>query len=49
LVVVVVRHEILDGVVREELAHFAVELGRERLVVREDQRRPLQRVGDVRH
>ena len=41
LVVVVVRNEVLDGVVRKELAHLAVELRRQRLVVREDQRRPL--------
>ena len=41
LVIVVVRNEVLDGVVREELAHLAVELRREGLVVREDQRRPL--------
>ena len=43
LVVVVVRDEVLDRVVREELAHLAVELRGERLVVREDQRRALQR------
>ena len=41
LVVVVVRHEVLDGVVRHELAELGRELRRERLVVREDERGPL--------
>ena len=45
LVVVVVRDEVLDGVLRQELPELAVELGREGLVVREDQRR-LAVVGD---
>ena len=49
LVVVVVRNEVLDRVVREELAHLAVELRGERLVVREDQRRSLERFDHVRH
>ena len=49
LVVVVVRNEVLDGVLREELAHLAVELRRERLVVREDQRRPLHGADHARH
>ena len=44
LVIVVVRDEVLDGVVRKELAHFAIQLRGECLVVREDQRRPLQRL-----
>ena len=43
LVVVVVADEVLDGVVGEELADLAVELGRERLVRREHQRRPPSR------
>src|SRR5256885_15479544 len=34
LVVVVVRDEVLDGVLREELLELAIELGGERLVVR---------------
>ncbi len=49
LVVVVVRDEVFDGVVRKELAHLAVELRRQRLVVREDQRRPLEGVDDMGH
>ena len=39
LVVVEVADEVLDGVVREELAELGVQLGGERLVVGEDQRR----------
>ncbi len=39
LVVVEVADEVLDRVVREELAEFRVQLGSERLVVGEDQRR----------
>ena len=38
LVVVEVADEVLDRVVREELAELAVQLGRQRLVVGEDQR-----------
>ena len=41
LVVVVVGDEVLDGVVREELAELGVELGGQRLVVGQHQRRPL--------
>ena len=37
LVVVVVRDEVFDRVLREELLELAVELGRQGLVVREDQ------------
>ena len=40
LVVVVVGDEVLDGVVGEELLELAVELGRQGLVVGEDQGRP---------
>src|SRR5215210_5136383 len=39
LVVVVVADEVLDGVVGEELGELAGELRRERLVVRDDERR----------
>ena len=48
LVVVVVADEVLDGVVGEELLELAVELRRERLVVRDDQRRPLHLRDHVR-
>ena len=43
LVVVVVRDEVLDGVVGEELAELVAELRGERLVVRDHERRPLDR------
>ena len=49
LVVVVVAHEVADRVVREELAELAVELGGQRLVVRQHQRRPLHGLDDVGH
>ena len=42
LEVVVVRDEVLDRVVREELAELVAELRRERLVVRDDERRALE-------
>ncbi len=45
LVVVVVGDEILDRVVRKEALHLAVELGRQGLVRRQDQRRPLHLPG----
>jgi len=41
LVVVEVAHEVLDGVLREELAELGVELRGERLVVGQDERRLL--------
>ena len=49
LVVVVVRDEVLDGVLREELAELVAELRGERLVVRDDQRRPLDLLDDPGH
>ena len=49
LVVVVVADEVLDRVLREELLQLRVELGGERLVVREDERRPPGLLDDVRH
>ena len=49
LVVVVVRDEVLDRVLREELAELGVELRRERLVRRHDQRRPAEARDDVGH
>ena len=42
LVIIVVRDEIFDRVLGEEAFHLAIELGREDLVGREDQRRALQ-------
>ena len=49
LVVVVVRHEVLDRVVREELPELLVELRSQRLVVGQDQRRPLHLLDDIGH
>jgi hypothetical protein len=49
LVVVVVGDEILDRVVREELAELVAELRGERLVVRDDQRRLLDLLDDPGH
>ena len=49
LVVVVVADEVLHGVGREEGLEFAVELGREGLVVAEYQGRTLQALYDVGH
>ena len=49
LIVVVVGDEVLDGVAGEEALHLPVELGRERLVRREDERRALGRGDDMRH
>jgi hypothetical protein len=49
LVVVVVADEVLDRVVREELAEFRVELRGERLVGRQHERRPAGLRDDVRH
>jgi hypothetical protein len=49
LVVVVVRDEVLDGVVREEALELPVELRRQRLVVRQHERRPPVVGDDVRH
>ncbi len=49
LVVVVVRHEVVHAVVRKQLAHLLVELRRQRLVVADDDRRPLKPRDRVRH
>ncbi len=49
LVVVVVRDEVLDRVVREELAELRVELRRERLVRRDDDRGPPRARDHVGH
>ena len=45
LVVVVVRYEVLNRVVREELPELLIELRRQRLVVGQDQRRPAAPAG----
>ena len=47
LVVVVVTDEVLDSVMREERAHLGVELCGEGLVMREDQRRPVELGDDI--
>ena len=47
LVVVVVGDEIFDGIAGKEGLEFSVELGRERLVVRQNEGRPLHRGDDV--
>ena len=49
LVVVVIADEILDRVVGEEALELAIELGGERLVRREDQRRALRRLDHLGH
>ena len=49
LVVIVVRDEVLDRVLREETLHLAVELRRQRLVGRHHQRRPALAGDDVGH
>ena len=49
LVVVVVRHEVHHGVVREELLQLAGQLGRERLVRRHDQRGLLHGLDGLGH
>ena len=49
LVVVVVADEVLDGVVREELPELVAELRRQRLVVRDHQRRALDPLDRRRH
>ena len=49
LVVVVVAHEVLDRVVGEEALELPVELGRERLVRRQDDRGPLRLLDHLGH
>ena len=49
LVVVVIRHEIFHGVLREEVAELPVQLRREGFVVAQDQRRTVQPRDDVGH
>ncbi len=47
LVVVVVGDKVLDGVLGEEVLELRIQLGAQRLVVGEDQRRPLHAGDDV--
>ena len=47
LVVIEVADEILDRVAREELFELRVKLRRERLVVRNDERRPVEFADDI--
>ncbi len=49
LVVIEVGDEVLHGILREELLELAVELGRQGLVVGEDQRRAVERLDDIGH
>ncbi len=49
LVVIVVGDEIFDRVVRKEARELAIELGGERLVGRENERRALGVLDDMRH
>ena len=49
LVVVVIRHEIFDRIVREEASELAIELRRQRFVGGEDQGRPLGRLDHLGH
>ena len=49
LIVVVVADEILDRIVGKISLEFAVELGGQRLVVRDDQGRHLQLLDDIGH
>ncbi len=49
LVVVVIADKIFDGIVRKERLEFLVELRRQRLVVRENERRLSHVPDDVRH
>ena len=49
LVIVVVRDEVLDGIVREEGAQLLGELGRQGLVWLHDEHRPLQLLRQPRH
>ena len=49
LVIVVVGNEVFHGVFREKLAEFRAQLRSQRLVVREDQRGPVDVGDDIRH
>ena len=47
LIIVIIRNEVFHGVVREELPHLAVELGRQGLVGGQDQGRSLHLQDDI--
>ena len=49
LIVIVIADEILDRVLREERLELAIQLRRQDLVRRQDQRRALQRLDDLGH
>ena len=49
LIVIEVRDEILDGVIRKEVAELGAQLGGERFVVAQDERRFLHELHDARH
>jgi len=49
LVVIEVADEILDRIAREELFELRVKLRREGLVMRNDERRPIELADDIRH
>ena len=49
LIIVVIRDEVFDGVIREELLEFAAKLRGERFVMREDERRAVYARDDVSH
>ena len=49
LIVIIIGNKVFHGVIREKLLKLAVELGRQRFVVRNHQRGAVQRLYDVRH
>ncbi len=49
LVVVVVAHKVLDRIAGEELLELVIELRRQRLVMRQNQRRPVRLLNDLGH
>ena len=49
LVIVIVGNEVFHGVFRKKLAELRAQLRSQRLVVRQDQRRPIHVGDDIRH
>ena len=49
LVIIVIGYKVLDGIFRKELAHFSIELSRQRFVRRHDDRRTAQPRDHVSH